>query len=62
MASSKKTTEKPQEEAVKTVSIKFTEQELGIVSEALVYMPFKLVAGLLNNIQNQVNAQIAPPA
>ena len=46
------TTEQP-----KKILLQFDQNELVILSEALVNMPFKVVHGLLNNIQSQINEQ-----
>lgn len=38
--------------------IKLTDKELQILDEALVQLPFYKVAELINNINNQIEAQI----
>ena len=40
-----------------TITLTFTQDDMKILSEALVSLPFKQVAGLINSINVQVNMQ-----
>jgi len=40
-----------------TITLTFTQDDMKILSEALVSLPFKQVAGLINSINVQVNIQ-----
>ena len=42
--------------------IDLTEQDLQIISEALGAAPFSRVAPVVARLQQQINAQLAPPA
>jgi len=43
------------------LTLKFTESDLQILNEALVNMPYKSVAGLINSINMQLEEQIKKP-
>lgn len=40
-----------------TITLTFTPDDMKVLSEALIALPFKQVAGLINSINVQVNVQ-----
>jgi hypothetical protein len=42
------------------IKLELTQEQLNIIATALQDMPFKAVAPLINNINTQIQAQIAP--
>lgn len=47
---------------VKTFTLTLTDTEVQYIADTLQHMPYKDVAALLNKMNNQVTAQLNPPA
>ena len=47
---------------IKTFSISLTDEELKLLSTALIELPFKLVAPLINKINQQLQSQLSQKA